>query len=147
MKEYVVKLFLDDFRIPLDCIPYMHTRIGKMNPIYLEKDWIIVRDYEAFVMYITNNGLPDVISFDHDLAEEHYAPDTRWQDYDNWENEQKFKFKTGHDCAKWLVDYCIENKKKLPLFIVHSMNPAGTENIRAYLANFKTMQDREDQTA
>ena len=31
-----MKLFLDDVRIPSDCINYMYKRIGALNPIYLE---------------------------------------------------------------------------------------------------------------
>ena len=45
--------------------------------------------------------------------------------------------KTGYECAKWLVDYCIKNYYDLPGFIVHSMNPVGKMNIELYLNNFK----------
>ena len=46
-----------------------------------------VRSFEEFVGYVTANGLPDYISFDHDLGEE----------------------KSGYDCAKWLVEYCLDH--------------------------------------
>jgi len=40
--------------------------------------------------------------------------------------------KTGYDCAKWLINYCIDNKKELPATIlIHSMNPAGSLNIKS----------------
>ena len=52
--------------------------------------------------------------------------------------------KTGYDCAKWLVDYCMDNGLKLPEFEVHSMNPAGGENIRMYLENFKKHQENNN---
>lgn len=45
--------------------------------------------------------------------------------------------KTGFDCAKFLVEYCMENNLKLPEFYVHSMNPVGKDNIVNYLNNFK----------
>ena len=50
--------------------------------------------------------------------------------------------KTGMDCAKWLVDYCMDNKKELPDFVVHSMNPAGGENIKSLLDQFKEFQHK-----
>jgi hypothetical protein len=50
--------------------------------------------------------------------------------------------KTGMDCAKWLVDYCMDNKKELPDFVVHSMNPAGAENIKQLLTQFKEFQHK-----
>lgn len=43
---------------------------------------------------------------------------------------ETFSEKTGYDCAKWLINYCVDNRKELPTTIlVHSMNPAGTQNI------------------
>lgn len=41
------------------------------------------------------------------------------------------------DCAKWLVDYCIDNKERLPKIFVHSANPVGADNILGLLNNFK----------
>lgn len=83
---------------------------------------IWVKSYNEFVDWITENGLPDGIAFDHDLA-----------DVDQAE-------KTGMDCAKWLVDYCIDNDKKLPLFSSQSANPPGRENILGLLTNFNLSQ-------
>ena len=40
------------------------------------------------------------------------------------------------DCAKWLVDFCMDNKVELPKFYVHSANPVGADNIRGLLNNF-----------
>jgi hypothetical protein len=48
-----------------------------------------------------------------------------------------FEEKTGYDCAKWLVDYCIDNQANLPDYLVHSANPIGKKNIESYLENFK----------
>lgn len=48
-----------------------------------------------------------------------------------------FSEKTGYDCAKWLVDYCIDNKLTLPKHVyVHSMNPVGKKNIQMLFTNF-----------
>jgi hypothetical protein len=132
------KLFLDDYRQPLDCFGYMHARIGNEVPIYLDKDWVIVRNFNEFVACITKRGIPNLISFDHDLANEHYAPQDRWEDYNQWESEQQFSEKTGKDCAKWLCDYCWVHDVKVPKYYIHSMNPIGCENIKSILENFKT---------
>ena len=74
-----------------------------------------VYSYEEFVTYLEKKGLPDFISFDHDLGEG----------------------LSGYDCAKYLVDYCLDRQLPLPNFAVHSQNPVGKENIERLLANFK----------
>lgn len=129
------KLFLDDKRNPVHCISYMHLRIGRLNPIYLENDWAIARNYEAFKNTIESMGLPDFVSFDHDLADEHYKGTVDVQSPEGWEEYHSYEGReyTGYDCAKWLVNYCIDNKNPLPLYAVHSMNPVGNENIIKYL--------------
>ena len=40
------------------------------------------------------------------------------------------------DCAKWLVEYCIDNNKKLPLYNIQSANSVGRENIDSLLKSF-----------
>lgn len=133
-------LFLDDFRIPKDAWNYKYYKP------YLTEHWKIVRNYDEFVSYIKRNykkgHFPKFISFDHDLAAEHYAPREHWSEkYDAWATSQEFKEKTGMECAKWLVDFCIDNEIELPDFMVHSMNPAGAENIQSLLDNFKKHQE------
>ena len=48
---------------------------------------------------------------------------------------KKRETKSGYDCAKWLVDYCLDNGITIPNFGVHSANPVGAENIRGLLVN------------
>lgn len=134
------KLFLDDFRDPYDCVNYMYARTTESH-LYGESDWIVVRDAKEFEEYINTNGLPDLISFDHDLALDHYAP-AEDVDYNQWLLEQHSKEKTGYDCAKFLANYCIEHKLLLPKYLVHSMNPVGTENINKYLGSFVNFQTK-----
>jgi hypothetical protein len=122
------------------------------NPFENDGEWLIfapiraneviwVKNYDEFVGWITDNGLPDGIAFDHDLADEHYAPEAHWdENYQDWANSQNFKEKTGMDCAKWLVEYCIDNDTLLPLFSSQSANPPGRENIIRLLTNFKLSQ-------
>jgi hypothetical protein len=124
-------LFLDDVRDPLDASVYMRARIGEYAGIYAKEDWTIVRSYDEFVKHIEENGMPTLISFDHDLAHEHYDPRMYTEDY-----PETFKEKTGYDCAKWLVDYCIDNRIEPPKFEVHSMNPVGTQRISSLLHGF-----------
>lgn len=131
------KLFLDDIRVPKDAIGLVPSN---MNQFYWENNWVVVRNYDEFRNYIEKNGLPDFISFDHDLADFHY--DLKPEDYDSMsEDDMVRKFgsmeKTGFDCAKWLVDWCLENSLKLPDFVVHSANPIGKQNIQSYLYNAK----------
>jgi hypothetical protein len=116
-------LFLDDFRNPEDVILYKPR-----CSYYVDRDWVIVRNYDEFVKIIKEKGIPIAVSFDHDLADEHYG----LEDY-VWNNEyDQFKEKTGYHCAKWLIEYCIDNNKELPKVIfIHSMNPAGAQNIKS----------------
>lgn len=131
MKSNVL-LFLDDYRMPIDCATYMYRR-GVDCKIYHE-EWVIVRSYLQFVQWIEENGLPVFISFDHDLADvvelKEGLPVEEWFDLDS--NREY----NGMDCAKWLVNYCMDNDKPLPNYTVHSANPCGTENIEGLLASF-----------
>lgn len=121
------KLFLDDIRNPKDVLNYID------NDIYSLNNWVIVRNYDEFVQTIEKNGLPTIISFDHDLAYDHYLDDNQNGDID-YDNLTE---KTGYDCAKWLVDYCIIKMSKITSrCYVHSMNPVGKVNIETLLHNF-----------
>lgn len=121
-KKEGYRLFLDDVREPKDCLAYMHLRIGAKNPIYLE-DWMIAKCYQDFIDIINEMGIPEFVSYDHDLADEHYI-------YDMSGN---YKERTGYDCAKWLIEYCKSKGVQHPEYAVHSMNPIGTENIKRLL--------------
>lgn len=124
-------LFIDDYRMPKDAFAYMKL------PQYITKEWIVVRNYYAFITIIQNKGIPDSISFDHDLADEHYDKQiVRGQSYD--EIYDMFDEKTGYHCAKWLIDYCIDNNKELPAeILIHSMNFAGSSNIKSLFESYQ----------
>lgn len=131
-----VRIYLDDVRTPVD------------------KDWIVVRNYDQFVTQVMLIGLENIetISFDHDLGEtamkEYYtnvSPNYQLN-YDN------ILEKTGYDCVKWMINYYYDNlyvseelisrasKKMLgipfPQIYVHSANPIGSANIMGYVNNF-----------
>lgn len=113
-------LFLDDERKPSNV-----TWIPMPNVL-----WTIVRNYDQFVSMIEERGIPEFISFDHDLADEHYVAYLEGRsDYG--------PEKTGYDCAKWLVDHCLEKEAPIPNYQVHSLNHIGRENINSYLENAK----------
>lgn len=116
-----MKLFLDDLRSPLDCASMLKGKIMNTN-IYFEDNWQIVRSYNEFVTWIETRGLPDFISFDHDLG----LPE------DSNSEEQN-----GMSCAKWLVNYCLDYDLKIPDFVVHSSNPAGAKNIEGLFDSFR----------
>jgi len=117
-------IFLDDVRRPETAYSYMQL------PVLIQAEWIIVRNYYAFISLIQNKGVPDMVAFDHDLADEHYKK----QDFDyNDESAEK----TGYHCAKWLIDYCMDNDEKVPTkIIIHSMNPVGSENIKSLFETY-----------
>lgn len=132
--EEVKILWLDDLRNPFIDLE------GKVPKIDGTLEWVL--NYEQFVQWIEKFGLPDVISFDHDLADEHYTPEYFWDDYEESKKYQEwkskdYKEKTGLECAKWLVDYCMDNNKELPKYYVHSANPVGADNIIGYLENYE----------
>ena len=121
MKKY--NLFLDDIRSPEDTFAYTHNQIYLLN-------WTIVRSYDEFVKCIIYNGIPDVLSMDHDLGSAHYS-------YQSNIPYDQFEEKTGYHFAKWLINYCIDNNKKLPTTIlVHSMNPVGSQNIKSLFNSY-----------
>jgi hypothetical protein len=140
----ITRIYLDDVRTPVN------------------KDWIVVRDYNEFVKKVLELGLSNInlISLDHDLG------DTAMSEYfknvsPNYElNYDNITEKTGLDCVKWLINYFYdENPKrvkmsrldkknypiKFPEVVVHSANPIGSANMMGYINNF-LMNEAEPQT-
>lgn len=123
--NYTYNLFLDDIRYPIHVKQALHN--GKWELFPSDFEWVIVRSFSQFVETIIGEGLPSLISFDHDLSYE----DTNKQDY------SEFVQKTGYDCAKWLANYCLINNLQIPDFYVHSANPMGRMSIFNFLKNFQ----------
>ncbi len=120
-------LWLDDIRDPFkDDHKWL-----VFSPIPLDEvsEVIWVKTYNEFVAHIIMNGLPDGICFDHDLSliqvEAGILKTILPEDE-----------KTGYDCAKWLVEYCMDNGQQLPKWNSQSGNTVGKENINKYLTNF-----------
>jgi hypothetical protein len=98
--------------------------------------WIIVRNYNAFVDYITKNGIPAFVSFDHDLGHDAYVEFSRAYTSDKKFNYENVKERTGYECAKWLVEKCLDENQPFPNYQVHSMNPIGKSNIESYIESY-----------
>ena len=122
-------LYLDDRRNPFFELP---LEIQENYKIFL------VRDFKEFEAFITTRGIPEFISFDHDLHPEHYTPEFFWNDYSESKKYQEFvkkKYKnpTGEDCALWLRTYCGNKGFDIPKYLIHSANPVGSDWIRELL--------------
>lgn len=125
-----MKIFLDDVRNPNACVQYMFKLIEKKAYVYLHKDWEIVRDYKEFVDLVEKNiGSIDLISFDHDLASEHYHPSMLKSEEEYNSQYVSFREKTGYDAAIWFKDLYKKHNLKLPEILIHTMNPVGFKNI------------------
>lgn len=120
MSNNLTILWLDDVRNPykyLDKKNNSNTFLRNKN-FYdnLKKQYNInfiwVKNIEQFSDYIVKHGLPEMISFDHDLGA---------------------GLPKGLDCAKWLVNYCRKTKQTLPKCFVHSANPNGQREIKNIL--------------
>ena len=124
-------LFLDDIRNPVNVTQSWHNGVWIEFPSHYV--WDVVRSYKEFVAYIETNGLPTRIAFDHDLS------------YEDQNKTEGFIEKTGMDCAKWLVDYCIDKDLALPEFYVHSFNVVGRMNIANLLTRFQEHQNSQNE--
>ena len=107
-------------------------------------NWVL--DYNQFVKWIDMYGLPDAISFDNDLHEDHYTPEYFWDDYEaskkfqEWKSKS-YKYKTGEGCAQWLVEYCNNNGEPLPEIFIHSANPVGADKIKQVIEDFEFINE------
>lgn len=101
-------LWVDDARNPLEDDWLNFSPIGRNCLV------IWVQSYQEAIQFLERDW-PDAICLDHDLGEE----------------------KSGYDIAKYIVDRCIDEGKKLPEFASQSANPVGRENIITLLSNYK----------
>ncbi len=124
------RLFLDDWRIPQDCAQYMWQR--KVDCTIFHENWDIVRSFGQFKNWIIKNGIPNIVSFDYDLADVEELKEEL--NIEEWFNLNENKVYTGLDCAKFLLNYCNNNKLNFPDYIIHSVNPDGTEEIKKLLS-------------
>lgn len=101
-------LWVDDARNPMEDDWMNFSPIGRNCKV------IWAQSYQEAIDFLEKEW-PDAICLDHDLGEE----------------------KSGYDIAKYIVDRCIDEGKKLPEFASQSANPVGRENIIILLSNYK----------
>lgn len=114
------KLFLDDNRVPEGAHLY-DSDVSLLSASSTRKiDWEIVRSYDAFVKMIDERGIPEVVSFDNDLNNDHMEAYVKASmcGYYEWENLKK----TGIHCAIYLKNKCKELGVKFPKYYIHSAN-------------------------
>lgn len=94
------KLFIDDERDP----PNDGT------------EWVVVRNSKHACHWVAYYGLPDFISFDHDLGGDD----------------------TSMNFLQWLATDCLEDGREFTFdYYVHSQNPIGKANIEGFIESFK----------
>ena len=136
-------LFLDDLRKPEHAYIYpkrdatgivVDARSLKNTSSIDDDDWVVVRNYADFVQTLEEHGLPNAVSFDHDLHEEHvkhyYAvtEPTGVIEYGN------LKEKTGKHCAEAFIKKCKQvQPANLPAVYIHSANRYGVQEINKIL--------------
>jgi hypothetical protein len=120
-------LFLDDSRQPKD-VKWLEL------PPY---NWVVVKTVNEFINTVMSKGIPETVSFDHDLAQEHYDEYTVAHDEKMLSRGtiryHIFKEKTGYDAAKWLAEECVARNVPIPLYYIHTLNPIGRQNIFSIL--------------
>ena len=132
--EKLTILWLDDQRDPYK---YLNTKstsatFARNKQFYddLSKHYDInfvwVKNIYQFINYIKNNGVPQFVSFDHDLNNRGGG--------EGLSDEQKLN-NNGVNCAKWLVNYCKQMGQSLPKFYVHSANPKHGPEINRVLTS------------
>ncbi len=128
-----LKLFLDDIRMPEDSWIYSE-RVKMLEKSKTQScEWTIVRNYEDFCEFINKFGIPSMVSFDHDLCEEHmkyyfdFVSKNGYIDYSN------ISTKTGKHCAEYFLDKWTEAGKPSTQVFVHSANRWGQVEIKNVL--------------
>lgn len=122
-----INIFLDDKRDPYKDMDYMST-----SDLYLEGEWVIVRNYIEFKKLIDdciqNNITPSIISFDHDLIDKHSYYADKEIDYDSFTDEKEF---TGFHALKMYFDKVIADELLCAnVIIFHSWSKTGIKNMK-----------------
>lgn len=129
-------LFLDDIRDPK-----MAYDTCVRDERYKNEEWEVVRDYKEFIKIIALKGIPDLVSFDHDLNDIHYINYMK-NDKKYYEKDEE---KTGYQCLKWLIEYCMTNDEKIPECIFHTANVVGKKNMITYYMNALKKENKTEE--
>lgn len=100
------------------------------------KEFIIVNNICDFMIYIITKGIPNAISFSHDLVNNHNLLERhQWKIYpelvESGEIDVKEFGETGYDIANWLIKYCSDNNIDLlcKIYVYDKNNQIGEQNI------------------
>jgi hypothetical protein len=130
--ENLTILWLDDQRDPYKYLKTKSTSatFARNKQFYdnllkqYHANFVWVKNLYQFIDYIEKNGVPQFVSFDHDLNNRGGG--------EGLSDEQKLN-NNGVNCAKWLVNYCKQMGQPLPKFYVHSANPKHGPEINRVL--------------
>ena len=124
-------LWLDDKRLVDEEV--------KMPSVYDSLTRVTATNYDEFAGVILENGLPKVVSFDFDLHSRHYQIGAM-NNFMSLAGYDKCDIKTGLDCVRFLIKYCLENKLKIPVCYFHSQNPAGRQAMFDLITKYKAKE-------
>jgi hypothetical protein len=97
-------------------------------------NWVVVRTYEDFVQTIEEKGIPNAVSFDHDLDEEHIRHYYKVTESTGVIEYSNLKVKTGKHCAEYFVQKYKElQPPHIPHVYIHSANQWGVQEIKRAL--------------
>ena len=132
-------LWLDDIRNP-----FVGDWLMQYAPqfAYGEGETIWVKNYDEFTDWINVNGLPHTIGFDHDLGQDIANEKVSMGMSKRKSRREKRTEMSGFECAKWLVDYCIDTDVELPHWTIQSANPVGADNINGILNGYKKFRNK-----
>lgn len=105
-------LFLDDTRIP--------HKVSWAN-LPENVSWVIARSYDEFVATIDRMGVPQFVTYDCDLCDEHYEAYFKLR-HDYVKHYKTFKTRCGIECAEYLINLCKKNDVRHPPFKAHTRN-------------------------
>ena len=122
MKKY---LFIDDDRT-LDMVDL------SFHPQDFAENCFIARDYHSAIKYLITCGVPEYISFDHDIGNH---------------RDDEGRELNALQVAKWIIERDMDMMYTfIPSkfdFRVHSANPIGADNIESILINYLAFRKRE----
>ena len=113
-------LFVDDHRDP---------------PENLSMVFDTVRDFDGLKEWVEVNGIPNLVSFDHDLHAEHtsfFYENGGWGSPPD-PDQGCFVNPTGYELAEWLLRESVERGVHPRYMMVHSRNPLGSDRILSLL--------------
>src|SRR4030067_1911522 len=108
------KLYLDDLRDPSSTYGEAFVR-EDVEAGFAPSQWVVARSTEAAKKLVLDLGMPEIMSLDHDLGDKDRAM----------------------DFLAWLANEYWNGTQPIPMIIVHSANPIGSENLRSFADSWK----------